>query len=193
MVIGEGASSASRIDQAFAKIEGMFERVASGQTAHEKRLDKLDLVTICKEDLSALRTEIYKHVGQIIRENNEAQDDKFGEKVNHARGAILADVDKLGGDLHKAVAEGIAEGLKVFIERDLPPIIEAQLIARDERKEAERERKIGKIKTRLAIGTAAVLFLASVLNFYLTAKGKDNSAAVGVQKSVTQLDKLVKP
>ena len=192
MVIGEAPAGASRIDQAFTKIETMFERLASGQTGHEKRLDKIELIAISKEDLSSLRAELYKHVGQIIRENNENQDEKFGEKVNHARGAILADVDKLGGELHRAVAEGIAEGLKVFIERDLPQIIEAQLVARDERKEAERERKIGKIKTRLAIGTAAVLFFASLLNFYLTAKGKDNSAAVGVQKSVTQLEKLVK-
>ena len=158
-----------------------------------ERIHKLELISTDKDALSKFRGEIYEHVGKLLTDNRTAIMEKVEDKMVNARGAILSDVDKLGGDLHRAVTDGVKEAFSNFIEKDLPLIIEAQLQARDDRKEAERERKIGKLRTRLAVGTSAALFLASVFNFYLTTKGKDNSAAVNVQKSVTQLEKLVKP
>ena len=156
-----------------------------------ERIHKLELVSTDKEQLSSFRGEIYEHVGKLLAESKSQIMDKVEDKMVNARGAILSDVDKLGGDLNRAVTEGIKAAFTQFIEKDLPVIIEAQILARDERLEAERERKLGKIRTRLAVGTAAILFLASIVNFYLQANGKDSGAAADVRKSVLQLDKVI--
>lgn len=121
-----------------------------------ERLHKLELLSTDKEQLSKLRGEIYEHVGRLLADNKTQIMDKVEDKMVNTRGAILSDVDKLGGDLHRAVTDGIKEAFSTFIDKELPRIIEAQIEARDDRRKTERDNAVKRWRSRVLLATAFV-------------------------------------
>lgn len=156
MVIGDNPPGGSRLDQAFSRIEGMFKESAGAVTAHEKRLEKLELTAIAKEDLSDLRGQMYEHVGQMLKDNTEQVVGKYEDKLVNARQAILADVDKLGAELHKTVTEGIKEAFAQFENERMKAIVEAKIEAIEEARREYRNTQVMRWRNRLLLATAFV-------------------------------------
>lgn len=156
MVIGDNPPSGSRLDQAFTRIESMFKET-SGQTAkHDKRLDKLELTAIAKEDLSGLRGEMYEHVAQLLKENTKQVIDKYDDKLVNARQAILADVDKLGGELRRAVSDGIKDAFEEFVDKRIPAIVAAEIETLEEARRERRNTQVMRWRNRLLLVTALI-------------------------------------
>lgn len=155
MVIGEGAGG-TRLDQAFSRIEAMFKEASSINAAHDKRLDKLEITAIAKEDLSRLRSEMYEHVSKLLKENTEQVISKYDDRLVNARQAILADVDKLGVELHKAVSDGIKEAFAEFVNDRIPAIVAKEIATLEEARREERNKSVMRWRNRILLATAFV-------------------------------------
>lgn len=136
------------------RLEGKVDAQAEKSSGMELRLNKLELGSIEKSDLSNLRGEIYAHV-EKGRDKHEAHVmDRVTEKLGSERQALMSEMDKLGVEMKTVVQDSVKAAFKDFVDGQMVQIIQDHMHALEERRRNARNEAVVRWRNRVLLLTA---------------------------------------
>jgi len=172
---------AKKIDEIYDQIVSAFQSLDSDLIELRSRVheNKTAITNAPNEErLGALRGEMMS----AIRDTSSATLARIDEKVGATREAILSDNDRAHRDFKADIRAMIYEIMK----SDLPAHVERIIATHEERREAEREVRLDKIKRRAQTWTSIILFALAILSIAFQASGVafNSQATPGVRSAI---------